>query len=144
MESIVSTCEQIFREVERTDIDVRFFEVVTMIGLLEFAKAGCDYVVLECGLGAALDATNIVGLPEVICSTITSIGNDHMDVLGDSLEAIAAEKAGLIKTGIPCIVGPSCVTDLVSIKQRAKEQDVTLFEVPSLNSFVQENNAIAD
>lgn len=145
MESIVSTCELIFKEVERTDIDVRFFEVVTMIGLLEFAKAGCDYVVLECGLGAALDATNIVGLPEVICSTITSIGNDHMDVLGDSLEEIAAEKAGAIKTGVPCIVGPSCVTsDLVSIKQKAKEQDVTLFEVPSLNSFIQENNAIAD
>lgn len=89
MESIVDTCEMIFKEVERTDIDVRFFEVVTMIGLIEFKKAGCDYVVLECGLGAALDATNIVGLPEVVCSTITSIGKDHMDVLGNSLEDIA-------------------------------------------------------
>lgn len=117
MESLVETCELIFKEVERTDIDVRFFEVVTMIGLIEFAKAKCDYVVLECGLGATLDATNIVGLPEVICSAITSIGNDHMDVLGNSLEDIAKEKAGIIKSGIPCIVGPSCVTsDLVSIK----------------------------
>lgn len=137
MESIVDTCEMIFKEVERTDIDVRFFEVVTMIGFIEFKKAGCDYVVLECGLGAALDATNIVGLPEVICSTITSIGKDHMDVLGNSLEDIAEEKAGIIKTGIPCIVGPSCVApDLSAIKQRAKQQDVKLFEVPTMNSFI--------
>ena len=137
MENIVDTCELIFREVERTDIDVRFFEVVTMIGFIEFAKAKVDYVVLECGLGATLDATNIVGLPEVVCSTITSIGNDHMDVLGDSLECIAEEKSGIIKNGIPCIVGPSCVTsDLVSIRARAKAQDVVLFEVPPMNSFI--------
>lgn len=100
----------IFKEVERTNIDVRFFEVITMIGFIEFAKAGCDYVVLECGLGATLDATNIVGFPEVVCTTVTSIGNDHMEVLGDSLEDIAEEKAGIIKKGIPCAVGPSCVT----------------------------------
>ena len=120
MERIVQICEHIFEEVKRTNIDVRFFEVVTMIGLIEFAAAGCDYVVLECGLGATLDATNIVGSPEVICSAITSIGKDHMDVLGDSLEEIALEKSGIVKRGIPCVVGPSCIApDLVSISNRA-------------------------
>ena len=131
MENLVETCEMVFSEVERHDIDVRFFEVVTLIGLLEFARAGCDYVVLECGLGGALDATNIVDVPDVICSAITSIGKDHMDVLGDSLEAIAQEKAGVIKPGMPTIVGPSCVQDgLQAIKARAQQQNVELMAIP--------------
>jgi len=131
MENLVETCEMVFSEVERHDIDVRFFEVVTLIGLLEFARAGCDYVVLECGLGGALDATNIVDVPDVICSAITSIGKDHMDVLGDSLEAIAQEKAGVIKSGMPTIVGPSCVQDgLQAIKARAQQQNVELTAIP--------------
>ena len=89
------------------ELDIRFFEVVTIIGFLLFRDAGCDYVVLECGLGGLLDATNIVTKDEVIASIITSIGYDHMDVLGNSLEEIAAEKAGVIKNGVPCIVGPT-------------------------------------
>ena len=144
MERVVQICEQIFEEVKRTNIDVRFFEVVTMIGLIEFASAGCDYVVLECGLGATLDATNIVGFPDVVCSAITSIGKDHMDVLGNNLEDIALEKSGIIKKGIPTVVGPSCVTaDLHSIKNRAKDEGVDLIQVASMNSFIQENNEIA-
>ena len=91
-----------------------------MIGLIIFQKAKCDYVVLECGLGGKLDATNIVDFPEVVCSAITSIGMDHLDVLGNSLEEIAFEKAGVIKSNIPCIVGPTCV-NLQSIQKRAFE-----------------------
>ena len=140
MERIVDICERVFKLVEQTDIDVRFFEVVTMIGLIEFAEQGCDYVVLECGLGAFIDATNIVGYPDVVCSTITSIGKDHMDVLGDSLEEIAYEKSGIIKKGVPCVVGPSCYQGgLVSIENRAKEQEVDLIKIASMNSFTLEN-----
>ena len=108
MENIVETCKQIFQAVEANDYDVRFFEIVTMIGLLEFKRAKCDYVVLECGLGGALDATNIIDVPELVCSSIISIGMDHMDVLGSSINDIAAEKSGLIKNGAPCVIGPSC------------------------------------
>ena len=144
MERTVQICERIFEEVKRTDLDVRFFEVVTMVGLIEFAEAGCDYVVLECGLGATLDATNIVEYPDVVCSAITSIGKDHMDVLGNSLEEIALEKSGLLKKGVPAVVGPSCIApDLVSIKNRANDEGVDLIEVPSMNSFIKENNEIA-
>ena len=64
-------------------------------------------VVLECGIGGFLDATNIVTAEELICSTIVSIGYDHMDVLGDTLEEIASEKSGVIKQGAPCVVGPT-------------------------------------
>ncbi len=80
---------------------------------------------MECGLGGLLDATNIVEFPEVVCSAITSIGMDHMDVLGNSLEEIAFEKAGIIKTNIPCIVGPTC-SELKSILKRAFDQHVDL------------------
>ena len=79
-----------------------------MIGLLEFSKQKCDYVVLECGLGGKLDATNIIDVPEVVCSTIASIGMDHMDVIGNSIEDIAREKAGVIKKNVPCVLGPTC------------------------------------
>ena len=93
---------------ESNNYDVRFFEIVTMIGLIEFRRAKCDYVVLECGLGGALDATNIIDVPELVCSSIASIGMDHMDVLGNSIDDIAAEKSGVIKNGAPCVIGPSC------------------------------------
>ena len=61
---------------------------------------------MECGIGGHLDATNIIDKP--ICSTITSIGLAHVDVIGNSIQEIAAEKAGVIKNGIPCVLGPTC------------------------------------
>ena len=63
--------------VEAHDLDVRFFEVMTMVALLIFQNAGCEYVVLECGIGGFLDATNIVSGEELVCSAIVSIGYDH-------------------------------------------------------------------
>ena len=56
-------------------------------------------------MGGRLDATNIIERPE--CCSITSIGFDHMEVLGDSLEKIAYQKAGIIKKGVPCVLGPT-------------------------------------
>ena len=66
-----------------------------MMALLEFAEQGCEYAILEAGIGGRLDATNIVDHP--ICSVITSIGLDHTDVIGNTLDEIATEKAGVIK-----------------------------------------------
>jgi dihydrofolate synthase / folylpolyglutamate synthase len=63
--------------------------------------------VLEVGLGGKLDATNVVD-DNVVCSVITSLDMDHTDVLGDTLEEIAEEKAGVIKPGIPVVLGPTC------------------------------------
>ena len=77
-----------------------------MLAFLEFRKQGCQYAVLECGLGGRKDATNIAERPE--CSAITSIGLDHIDVMGGTLEEIAYEKPGVIKSGIPCVIGPTC------------------------------------
>lgn len=77
MENIVESCNRVFKVVEEHDLDVRFFEIVTMVGFLEFQRAKCDYVVLECGLGGKLDATNIIDGPELVISSIASIGLDH-------------------------------------------------------------------
>ncbi|HXQ79899.1 MAG TPA: folylpolyglutamate synthase/dihydrofolate synthase family protein [Opitutaceae bacterium] len=79
-----------------------FFEFMTAMAFLQFARKRCDCSVIEVGLGGRLDATNIVE-PEVC--VVTSIGLDHCDMLGDTLEAIAGEKGGIIKTGRPVVIG---------------------------------------
>ncbi len=79
-----------------------FFEFMTAMAFLQFARKRCGCSVIEVGLGGRLDATNIVE-PEVC--VVTSIGLDHCDMLGNSLEAIASEKAGIIKPGRPVVIG---------------------------------------
>jgi dihydrofolate synthase / folylpolyglutamate synthase len=80
-----------------------FFEVTTVLALAWFQKQNAEWVVLETGLGGRLDATNVV-TPRV--SVITSIGLDHTKFLGDTLGAIAGEKAGIIKKGVPVVASP--------------------------------------
>ena len=77
-----------------------FFEVVTVMALRWFAEQRCDLVIWETGLGGRLDATNIV---TPLASVITNIGRDHQQWLGDTLDQIAAEKAGIIKPGVPVV-----------------------------------------
>lgn len=77
------------------------FELVTAIALEFFKRHECDYVVLECGLGGRLDSTNIITTS--ILSVITGIALDHTAILGDTVEKIAKEKAGIIKEGVPCL-----------------------------------------
>ena len=84
-------------------IDITYFEITTCAGLLAFARTPADYTLLEVGLGGRLDATNVM-TPEL--SVITPISIDHEQFLGDTLAKIAAEKAGIIKRGVPVIVGP--------------------------------------
>lgn len=85
-------------------LDLSFFEITTIMALCWFADRKVDAVVLETGLGGRLDSTNIV-TPEL--SVITNIGLDHCDLLGNTLAEIAAEKAGIIKPGVPVVVGES-------------------------------------
>ena len=82
--------------------DRTFFEVVTALGFLYFAEQGVEWAVVEVGLGGRLDTTNVI-MPEV--SVITSIGLDHTELLGDTIEKIAFEKAGIIKPGVPVVLG---------------------------------------
>ena len=79
------------------------FELKTAVGLCFFAEQAVDYAVLEVGLGGRLDATNVV--PKPLVTTITNIGLDHTELLGDTLAAIAGEKAGIVKPRVPCVTG---------------------------------------
>lgn len=83
--------------------NITYFEITTVAGLLAFSRTAADYTLLEVGLGGRLDATNVI-TPEL--SVITPISIDHEQFLGNTLAKIAAEKAGIIKRGVPVIVGP--------------------------------------
>lgn len=87
---------------EQPDDHPSFFEFMTAMAFLQFARKQCDISLIEVGLGGRLDATNVV-VPEV--SVITSISLDHCEMLGDTPEKIAAEKAGIIKPGRPVVMG---------------------------------------
>ncbi|MEC8796657.1 MAG: folylpolyglutamate synthase/dihydrofolate synthase family protein, partial [Pseudomonadota bacterium] len=84
--------------------NITYFEITTVAGLLAFARTPADYTLLEVGLGGRLDATNVIDKPAV--SIITPISIDHEQFLGNTLTAIAGEKAGIIKRGVPVVVGP--------------------------------------
>ncbi|RYZ24448.1 MAG: bifunctional folylpolyglutamate synthase/dihydrofolate synthase [Chitinophagaceae bacterium] len=83
-------------------IQPSFFEITVAMAFSWFAEQGVDIAVIEVGLGGRLDSTNII---TPLLSVITNIGWDHMNLLGDTLEAIAAEKAGIIKPGVPVVIG---------------------------------------
>lgn len=83
--------------------DLSFFEITTGLAFKYFADSGVDYAVIETGLGGRLDSTNILEKPEL--TIVTSIGFDHMALLGDTLSKIAAEKAGIFKEGVPALIG---------------------------------------
>ncbi len=104
-----------------------FFEKMTAAAFLWFAESRCDYVVLETGLGGRLDATNIIEKPVV--SIIMPIGLDHTAVLGDTLSAIAGEKAGIIKPGCPVVCAPQESEALAVIRARCASADAPLHEV---------------
>ncbi len=99
-EFVISFTERINPLVE--EIEPSFFEITVAMAFEYFAKEKVDIAIIETGLGGRLDSTNII-TPEL--SVITNIGYDHMNLLGDSLEKIAVEKAGIIKEGIPVVIG---------------------------------------
>jgi dihydrofolate synthase/folylpolyglutamate synthase len=103
-----------------------FFEVVTVMALRYFAEAGCDLVVWETGLGGRLDATNLV---TPLASIITHIGFDHQQWLGDTLARIAAEKAGIIKPGVPAFTAVQAPEALAVIRAAAALAGAPLTEV---------------
>lgn len=96
--------------------DLTYFEVLTAVAFLMFAEQGVDCAVIETGLGGRLDATNIC---ESVLSVITRIGLDHCDWLGDTVEKIAAEKAGIVKPGVPVVLGDNVESVRRIVEERA-------------------------
>ena len=95
------------------------FELITAVAFEYFRRQKCDVVVLEAGLGGRLDSTNIIDTP--VLSVITGIALDHTAILGDTVEKIAAEKAGIIKRGVPVIFGGEDNNAARVIKEKADE-----------------------
>jgi dihydrofolate synthase/folylpolyglutamate synthase len=104
-----------------------YFEMLTALAFAHFAQEHVDWAVVEVGLGGRLDSTNIV-MPA--CCVITSIGLDHTDKLGDTVEAIAAEKAGILKRGVPVLLGRQRYPGaLERLRQMADEKQCPRWEV---------------
>ena len=94
-----------------------FFEITTATAFLAFSRVPADYTLFEVGLGGRLDATNVIEKPRL--TVITPVSIDHTQYLGETLAQIAGEKAGIIKRGVPCIVGPQADEALEVIERRA-------------------------
>ncbi len=119
--------EKLFRHISPVleQQQATFFEAVTAAAFVAFSEKPADILLLETGLGGRLDATNVIEKPVV--TAITPISMDHMEYLGDSLEKITAEKIGIIKRGVPCVVGRQLGEVAQLIMQRAASLDAPVF-----------------
>jgi len=99
---VVRLAAEVHRAATLRGIELTFFEFTTVLAFLYFAQSAVEIAVVEVGLGGRLDATNVV---DPVVTVITTIGLDHQEFLGNTLESIAAEKAGIIKAGRPLVVG---------------------------------------
>lgn len=130
---------KIFRIAEEEGIPATFFELTTLMALDYFSQEKVDVAVLETGLGGRLDATNIV-TPKL--AIITSISLEHTEILGDTLEKIAREKAGVIKTGIPVVLGPCLPKQLLEGIAKTRNSPC-VYVSGGFPTFEEENCAIA-
>lgn len=112
------------------------FEVITAMALAWFAEQSVDDLVLEAGMGGRFDATTVVEAPAV--TAITNVGLDHTRWLGETCEAIAQDKAGIIRPGVPCVTGADHPGALAVIERAAREQGARLVRVTQADYRVQE------
>ena len=104
---------------------ITYFEITTVAALMAFAETPADYTLLEVGLGGRLDATNVIAKPAL--TIITPVDLDHQQYLGDTLAEIAGEKAGIIKRGVPCVVGPQLDDGLEVIERVAARNNAPVY-----------------
>ena len=118
---------------KKHDTKIKEFEVITLIALLYFANKKCDFVVLETGLGGTYDCTNIA---DGIVSIITDIGYDHMDILGNTIEKIANNKAGIIKKDADTVMYfQEKVTDIIKEKCLKENNTLHLVDLNEIKNY---------
>lgn len=129
--------ERLGREllVRRFSKEPSMFDICLAMALLYFREQQCDVVILETGLGGSLDATNAVGVPEV--SVITKIGYDHMEILGNTLEEIAEQKAGIIKKGTDVVLESQTTGVLAVLLDAAEREGARACHVIAPEEFLQ-------
>ncbi len=125
VQDFIWSISQIKRIIERIKPSPTYFDVLTSAAMLHFQKKNCSWVVLETGLGGRLDSTNVY-IPTV-CA-ITSIGIDHTDKLGSDEKSIALEKAGILKSGVPVVLGKLNSNARNVIVSKAKELNCSVSE----------------
>lgn len=150
-DKILHHTRRVAETIHAADLQPTFFEVLTILALSFFVDQGCDYAVVETGIGGRLDCTNYVSSP--VCTAITAVSFDHTELLGSTIAGIAKEKAGIIKPGVPVICGKQpFVAAREVILQRAQELGAPVLapvsppECPAvlaLPRFQQENLAVA-
>jgi len=119
---ILEECEQANR-----GEPITYFEITTAAALLAFSRTPADVVLLETGLGGRLDSTNVIERPAV--TALTRISYDHMQFLGETLTAIAGEKAGIMRPGVPSVVAPQSSAEVTAaFRERAAAIGAPLFE----------------
>ncbi len=112
-------------EILNDEKPVTFFEITTAAGMLAFAESKADYTLLETGMGGRLDSTNVVANPAI--TIVTNISLDHTQHLGDTIDKIAFEKAGIIKKNIPCVIGPGNDSVMHIFEKHAAELSAPLY-----------------
>jgi len=121
--AVVAHVDRVREAARDANVELTYFEIATLIAFIEFRSKGIDLAVVEVGLGGRLDATNVV---DSIGVAITSIGLDHGEYLGDTIEKVAWEKAGILKPGVPAVVGPIGAAALGALEERAGEIGIRL------------------
>ena len=114
--------------------DFSQFEITQAIAFLYFVKHACDIVVLETGLGGLLDCTNVITSP--LLTVITTIDLDHTAILGDTVAQIAAQKAGIIKPGVPCVLSANNPDEAVDVVRAAAQKNGSRLVIPDITAAV--------
>jgi dihydrofolate synthase/folylpolyglutamate synthase len=134
-EEVVEGLNRLFQLEQDLNLTATFFELTTFLAFEYFRNHQVDVAVIETGLGGRLDATNVI---HPLLTVITSISREHTQILGEEIELIAAEKAGIIKSKIPVVLGPKARAQ--AIYNRAKELDCQVFIANKLSAFYDEEN----
>lgn len=129
-ESVVDFVDQM--RSEQLTFEPSFFEMTFALALDYFHKESCDICVIETGLGGRLDATNVI---TPLLSVITNISLEHTQILGDTLEKIAVEKAGIIKTNVPIVTAESHPPIVDIFKKIAHERNSAFYEIQSSDAI---------
>ena len=134
VEEILIPLSKVVEEYNKThEIPVKWFEVITSLVFIYFYKKQCNFVVLETGLGGTLDCTNIV---EPLVSVITKIGYDHMDILGNTIQEIAIQKAGIIKPNSETVfVNQPDVTEIIKGKCEKENNKLHLIDTENIINY---------
>lgn len=133
LEEVTETVKAEIEKLRSEDIIITEFEAVTAAAFLHYKNAGCDFVVLETGLGGRFDATNVIENP--LASVIVSISLDHINILGNTISEIAFEKCGIIKNGCPVVTNSAQQTDALTVIKEQSGLKNSKLHIASINDI---------